>query len=305
MLIAHVSLTPQEGAVWAAAAAFREAGFESFCIAPESYDGGRTMATDYRCPPPPDAAERLARADVVFCHDGWAYRESWYPRGAATVAWYHSPPGRASRAAQADGWPWASDGGPAGRHYASASVLPLLVPLDHEWYRPADKPLDCVRIACRVEHRDALAGLCGGHGTPCETVVLDGLGLRQRLGVLAAAHVAVGDLAGRSCGLAELEALAAGCVVVADPDGLSAWNTQRATGGCGHPFEVAGAAAMRRTLERLAAMGPELLAHLGRRSRAWLLDAWQPAEMIERNFRPLMEEAIRKRSAISDRRQAG
>ena len=107
MVIAHVSLTPLDGAAWAIAEAFREAGIESFCIAPAADADGRAMPTDYRLPPMGGAVARLEAADTVICHESWPLGERWYPAGKPTVVWVHVPGGPAPP----EGLPW----GVAGR----------------------------------------------------------------------------------------------------------------------------------------------------------------------------------------------
>jgi len=317
MVIAHVSLTPLEGAAWAAAEAFREAGFESFCIAPEAYDSGRAMPTDYRLPPMGPAVARLDAADVVLCHQQGAFDERWFPKGKPSVIWIHLPwrPGARDGPPPADGWPWGMSGGLRPAPQTSAPPLPELVPLKHRLFQVGRKPRGRVRIAycpaggagnCRGDpaHEVTMAALAGLNA---DAEVIVGLSFAARLGRMAAAHIVIDGSAGGSYGRTSLEALALGCVVVNNCDALRAWNIQRMTGGCGHPFELAGPTRLHRALRRLIDLGPAALAHMGRRNRRWLAAAWNPAESIHRNLKPLIDAALARQESLcgrGDRRSA-
>ena len=306
MIVAHVSLTPQDGAVWAAAEAFREAGYDSFCVAPDACDGGPAMPTDYRLPPSGGAVARLHQAGVVLCHDPWVRQESWFPRGKAAVGWARSPgPAWHCEAdADSDDWPWGVGGAAACGDCPGRPPLPELVPLKHRFYHPASKPAARVKAAyCYGRTGGSRAGLSDPvyeatlaalAGLNADIDVLVGLGLADRLRRMAAAHVVVDDCATGGYGRASLEALAVGCVVVNGCDGLRNWNIHRMTGGRGHPFEVAGLGTLHAALRRLVERGPAELTHMGNRNRQWMEHAWEPSRLIERNFRPLMDTAIRQ-----------
>jgi hypothetical protein len=309
MIVAHLSQTPLGGAVWAAAAAFREAGHDSFCIAPEGYLNGRAMATDYRYPPAGAAAAKLAGADVIVCHDGRPYREPWYPAGKPTVGWYHSDPrtGRADLSLEADGWPWGVTGNRRTRLYPGARPLPQLYPLRHRFYALAEKPAGRVRIACGpfdAAGSDSAAAVepirAAAADLDAKLDVIRGASLAEELRRKAAAHLVIGDCLTGSYDRPSLDGLTLGCVVVNRCDGLCAWHIQRMTGGCGHPFEVTDPAHLRQTLRRLISCGPEVLAHLGRRNRQWVETAWGPAGLIGRNFEPLVETALAEAQSRTD-----
>lgn len=309
MIVAHVSMTPLEAAPWAAAEAFREAGYDSFCIAPAAYPDGREMPTDYRMPPIGGATARLHQADIVFCHEGWPYREKWYPADVATVGWFHAANSPESRGNEliADGWPWGLTGGADTRRAPGRPPLPELIPLEHPFYQPAEKPAGRVRITCcpadaatcrpgGVEYESMLAAL-GGLNADVE--VIADLPPAGRLRRMAAAHVVIEGCTDGSFGRTSLEALAAGCVAVNNCDDLRSWNVQHMTGGSGHPFEVASLGRLRETLRRLAELGPAALAHMGRRNRRWMEAAWAPAGLIDRNLRPLMGQAVKHRDRLA------
>lgn len=307
MIVAHVSLTPLAGAVWAAAEAFREAGYDSFCIAPDATGDGRDVPTDYRAPPVGGAIARLHRADAVFCHDGWPYGEQWYPPTAPTVGWFHTPPesGARDRRLVESGWPWGVSGSGDTRRAPGRPPLPELVPLKHRFYQAGEKPAERVRIAYCPS--DSTGGRSGQAACGCVLGALDGLSAdvevipggppASKLRRMAAAHVVIDGCDDGSYGRSSLEALALGCVAVNRCDARRAWAIQRMTGGCGHPFEVADLGRLREALRRLVGLGPEALAHMGRRNRRWMEAAWRPVGLIERNLRPLMEAAAARQVA--------
>jgi len=302
MIFAHVSQTPLAGAAWAAAEAFREAGHDSFCIAPEDYGNGRRMATHYRYPPVGGAAARLTAADAIFCHQGWPYQQRWYPRGKPTIGWYHSSPtaDQIDRKLESDGWPWGVTGGYEARLHPGCTALPELYPLKHRFYRVREKPAGRVRIAYSPpdaypatgagNHRETVLASLAGLDADVDVIV--GLSLEEDLRRKAVAHVVIDDCITGAYNRASLDGLALGCVVVNNCDRLCAWNVQRMSGGCGHPFTLSGPGRLRQTLRELIACGPQTLAHLGRRNRRWFEAAWSPAALIARNFQPLIDAAL-------------
>ncbi len=308
MVIAHVSLTPLEGAAWAAAEAFREAGLESFCIAPDAYASGRAMPTDYRLPPLGPAVAKLDAADVVICHQQRPCHERWFPRDKPTVVWVHLPwrPGGRDRPPGADGRPWGASGGLGPTSQTSGRPLPELVPLKHRLYQVGLKPRRRVRIAYCPAHG---AGNCQGNpayeaalaslaGLNADVEMVVGLSFAARLRRMAAAHIVIDGCVDGSYGRTSLEALALGCVVINHCDSHRAWNIQRMTGGCGHPFELADPVRLHQTLRCLIHLGPAALAHMGRRNRKWLAAAWDPAESIHRNLKPLIDAALRGKQRL-------
>ena len=288
MIFAHVSLTPLCGAPWAAAEAFREAGHDSFCIAPAQYDSGRTVPTHYRVPPVAEAVARLHQADVIICHERWPLREGWYPPGKPTVIWHHRPrpeDGHSGRREPGE-WPSGVAGGARTGH-TWLPRLPELLPLEDRHYRPGIKPARRVRIACDTGDVGQDLG-----DLDAEVDVVGPVGLEESLQRKAAAHIVIEDLSTTGYRRGSIEALALGCVVVNACDDLHAWHVQQMTGGCGHPFEAIDPGRLRGSLGRLVALGPDALSHMGRRNRAWLEAAWRPTELIDRNLLPLVDEAI-------------
>lgn len=302
MIVAHVSLTPREGAVWAASEAFAQAGHESVCIAPGGYESGRAVPTDLPPPPCRGALDALGRAEVIFCHDGWPYAERWYPRGTPTVGWYHAPATDpdGGPSLKLDGWPWGVSAFGAAGASPDGTRLPDLLPLGHELYRPADKPAHRVRLAycpspaaggCRGE-ASYEAMLAAWAGLNADVDVLAGLAPARRLRRMAAAHVVLDDAFGGPT-RSSLEGLALGCVVVSGDDGRAAWEALRLTGGWAPPLEAVPPGGLRRTLRRLTGYGPATLARMGRRNRRWMEAAWRPGELIDRNVLPLVRAALR------------
>ena len=308
MIVAHVSVTPLEGAVWAVAAAFREAGHDSFCVAPDAYESGRRMPTDYCVPPTGGAAARLAMADVIVCHGPLPYREAWYPRGKPTVFWLHRLPCCSGNDVPG-GWPCGVAGGlsppPSGQ-----TPLPELVPLGHRFYQPGAKATDRVRVLLAKSPDGGRGSTCFQEelaasiaGRQADVEVVSRLSFADRLARMATAHVVVEETPERSYGPNSIEAMALGCVVVNTCDGLAAWNIQRMTGGCGPPFEVAQRGRLGQTLGRLIDLGPNTLRHMGQRNRDWLTRAWSPGELIDRNIEPLIEVALRNKAGARNMRR--
>lgn len=305
MLVAHVSQTPVAGAAWAWAEAFRQAGLESFCLAPAGYADGRAMPRHEDWPPGERQVEMIRSADVIFCHQGHPYRYEWYPRDRPTVVVYHSQPWRVNRAAENDGWPAACLGQYHTRLYPALPPVPNLVPLRHAWFQPRAKPTDCVRIVYspgnpdgrgwddkgRERTVDIVRQVAQRHGPACEFGVITGAALQDCLRRKATAHVAIDECVTGSYHRCSLEALALGCVVINACDGGCAANIRRMTGGCGHPFRVCRLPALAGVLEHLLELGGEALRREGARNRAWMEGAWGPDELIERNFMPLIEAA--------------
>jgi len=306
MAIAHVSMTPLDGAAWAAAEAFREAGIESFCIAPDADAAGRASPTDYRLPPMGPAVARLEAADAVICHDAWPLKERWLPAGKPTVVWIHTPGGPVPPT----GVPWGVAGRLPPTCHGGRPPLPELVPLGHRFYRPGPKAGDRVRIAAclpngtsRFPNNPAveatLAGLAG-LGDEADLDIVADLALDRRLDRMRRAHVVIDACPAGSYGRVSLEALAVGCVVINRCDALRAWRLQRMTGGCGHPFEAAAPAGLGKVLRELVGLGPATLATMGRRNRQWIEGAWRPAELIRRNLLPLLDAARAAREIRKD-----
>lgn len=308
MLVAHVCQTPVAGAAWAWAEAFREAGFESSSVAPGGYADGRAMPRHENWPPGERQVEMIRAADVVFCHQGHPYRCEWYPRDKPTVVVYHSQPSRVNRMAQNDGWPAACLGQYHTRLYPRCRPLPNLMPLQHPWFQPGAKPSRFVRVAYSPSNTymsdwdakgydrtvEILTGCCERDGIGCEIEVIVHSPLQDCLRRKATAHIVIDECVTGSYHRSSLEGLALGCVVLNACDGLCAANIRRMTGGCGHPFQVVDLAGLPAALDALIAKGPDKLRRAGLANRKWLEGAWNPAELIQRNILPLMDQAMAK-----------
>ena len=302
MNIAHICRTPVAGAAWAASEAFKEAGFDSCCIARREYADGRAMPSDYPYPPNDEAAMDLWNADLIFCHQGHPYNEPWYPKETPTVFIYHSQPSHMPKpwTAIADGMPWAVIGQYQPRLYGDCSIVPNLIPLKHSWYQAGHKPDDRVRIAYSPSNR-SLGGwddkgyadtMKAFDGLDADIDVIVGVTLRECLARKSAAHIVIDECVTGSYHRSSLEALALGCVVVNNIDAPCAHLIRLMTGGTGHPFVTCHIKALRDTLESLIDQGPDKLTHWGCRNREWMESAWNPKDLIERNYQPLMEKAL-------------
>jgi hypothetical protein len=292
-------MTPVAGAAWAAAEAFREAGYESFSVAGSRYNDGRVMPRHEDWPPGPREIEMIRNADVIFCHQGHPYKFDWYPKHKPTVFWYHSQPLHMWRHGEKEGWPWCVEGQYQTRLYPGSIPVPNLFPLRHPWYQPQPKP-DRVQIVYSPSN-STLAGyddkgysgtIAALQGLDADVHVLTGVSLEQCLAAKAKAHIVIDECVTGSYHRNSLEGLALGCVVVNNCDGLCEQNIRDMTGGAGLPFVRSNIGDLSTTLRRLVEMGPSSVAHMGYRNREWMEGVWNPAEMIERNLKPLMDEAV-------------
>jgi len=305
--VAHVSQTPVAGAAWAWSEAFKEAGYESFCVAKGSYQDGRRHPSDANYPPDTETIERITECDVLFCHQGKPYRAEWWPRQKPTIGIYHSQPtaNHTDRLLERDGWPWAAIGQWEERLFTEADgvdawPVPNLVPLDHPWFQLSEKPLGRVVIAYSPSNRtmtgwdnkgfEQTAGILGGLGA--EVDIITGTPLETCLRRKARAHIIIDECITGAYHRSSLEGLALGCIVVNNCDAQCAWLIRRMTGGCNHPFVRCGIGELEAMLRWLIEKGPNRLKGAGLLNRKWMQGAWEPADLIRRNFEPLIEAAI-------------
>lgn len=311
MLIAHVSMTPIAGACWSWSETFKEAGYESFCACPRGYSDGRVMPADYTLPPEAEALARIKAADVIICCQGRPYGLPWYPRRRPTLFVYVSQnlPRYITRAGEADGWPWAVIGEYQTRQYPGSVPVPPLMPLGHPWFQPADKPADRVRIVFSPSSRQregwddkgvaaTLGALRAVSGPGVEVDVIERVPLGECLARKATAHIAIDECKTGSYHYNSLQGLAQGSVTLNNCDELCAANIRQMTGGAEHPFVVTDLAGLEGVLRRLIGLGPQRLAEIGAGNRRWMEMHWQPAELIERNFLPLIQRAIARGGTI-------
>jgi len=313
MRVAHLSMTAIAGACWAWSEAFKEAGHDSFCCAPAGYGDGRQMPTDYEWPPTGEALDRINSADVLFCYQGYPYRFAWYPRAKPTVVIYVSQPQpHIWTEAQDDGWPWAVDGEYQTRLYPGSIPVPECLPLAREWFRPAAKPRDRVRIAYSpsntggrdgwddkgydqvrsillklVEDCDGKSGL-----PPIEADIITGIPLGECLLRKATAHIVIDECVTGAFHSNSIQGLAHGCVVLNNADELCIENVRTVTGGAEPPFSRCSMERLDAVLRRFCMIGPLGLEAVGRNNRTWMETHWQARALIERNFLPLMERAL-------------
>ena len=302
MRICHLSQTPIAGAPWAWSESFKEAGYDSFCVAGRIYGDGRVMPSDERWPPTERGIRMIHEADLIFCHQGKPYRQKWYPKDKPTVAIYHSQPtpGHTDRMAERHGWPWAAIGQWEERLYPGCKFVPNLVPLKHPWYQPGDKPTDRVRIVYSPSNKN-LPGwddkgyertfriLEGLKGPGVEVDIITGTPLEECLRRKSTAHVCIDECVTGAYHRSSLEALALGCVVVNACDARCEWLIRQMTGGAPYPFTHCTMPELPELLDVLIADDVEFE---GTFRRKWMLGNWQPAELINRNFKPLMDAAF-------------
>lgn len=299
MMIMHLSQTPVAGACWAAAEAFREAGHKSFAISGHNYSDGRIMPHDHRYPPmKPAVLEKLRNADVIIAHQCHPYKAAWFPKNKPTVGVCHSQPSHIWKPFFNTGWPWAVVAQYQTRLYPGCHAVPNLVPLKHELYQPGDKPERALiayspsnRIGTGWDDKGYDATVAALAGVDADVDIIERVPLAECLKRKARAHIVIDECATGSYHRSSLEALALGCVVVNNCDWQCDDNIRRMTGGAGNPFEVVGLDGLEAKLAELVALGPEKLTRMGARNRVWMEAAWNPAELIERNYMPLIRMA--------------
>lgn len=310
MRIAHLSMTAIAGACWSWSEAFKEAGYDSICICPRGYYDGRSMPSDHDWPPDNKGMPDLLSADVIFCYQGHPYRQNWYPRDKPTVGIYVSQPQRhVWRGLEGDGWPWGVIGEYQTRLYPGCLPVPNLIPLEHPWFRPDAKPREYVKIVyspsnqhmsgwddkAYEETRVCLLNVAqdtDGH-KPVEIDIITNRSLEECLRRKASAHIAIDECVTGAYHGNSLQGLALGCVVVNNADEQSCDNVREMTGGADPPFVKSDMDNLGNTLRSLIAQGTEELAEQGRCNRIWMDRHWSPAELIDRNFRPLIEAATK------------
>ena len=266
------------------------------------------MPSDYDWPPSTNEIGRIHDADVVFCYQGHPYKQPWYPKDHPTVGIYVSQPSHCWRGLEDDGWPWAVDGEYQTRLYGEGAIpVPELIPLRHPWYQPAAKPEGVVRIVwsptnthltgwddkgytATIQILEALAT----SGKAVEIDVIRNVPLEECLRRKASAHVAIDECVTGSFHGCSIEALALGALAVNNCDALCTQNIHRMTGGALHPFAVTPTEGLADALAEMVELGPEAMEQVGKACREWVLREWNPAEMIERNFKPLIERAMAK-----------
>ena len=309
--IVHISQTPIAGAAWAWSEAFKEACLHSWCVARREVRD-LSFPADESYPPKTDPHSRFDAADVIFCHQGHPYRQPWYPKGKPTVFCYHSQPHHVYRRGEKDGWPWCVIGQYHPRYYPGCAVVPNLMPLKHPWYQPGEKPTDHIRIAYSPSWSkesmplnpggwddkgyqrtiDILQHLESQEGPyPVRADIITGVPLEECLKRKAAAHIIIDECVTGSYHRSSLEGLALGAVVINNCDAACA-NNLRALTDQDIPFVRCGLEDLEATLKQLVQAGPEQLAAMGKANRTWIETGMDPVRMVERWFRPLINEAI-------------
>ena len=305
MRVVHISQTPVAGACHLWSQAFREAGYTSCSIARKNYGDGRLFHSDYNWPPKAPAITQIQLADVIFCHQGQAYKYAWYPKGKPTVGIYHSQPDHVYRKLEADGWPWAVMGQYQPRLYPGCRIVPNLLPLQSPHFQPRTKAPG-IRIAYSPSNTTStgwddkgyektvavLKRVVGQDGIGCEADIITHVCHEECLARKAVAHIVIDECATGSYHRSSLEGLALGYVVVNGCDDRCIGNIGTMTGGCGHPFILSSLDALEDCLADLIEDGRYKLAAAGMSNRRWAECAWNPAELINRNIKPLIDEAM-------------
>lgn len=306
MKVLHISQTPVAGAAWSWSEAFKEAGYDSACLARSEYNDGRVMPTDYRWPPTAAGKEAIEQTDVLLCYQGHPYRYEWYPRTKPTVFLYVSQPRHIMRSGEKDGWPWAVIGEYQTRLYPGCVAVPNIVPLKHPLFEPGRKPTDRIVIAYSPSNKDKAGWddkgyeatvrilrhiVDGGNHVPIEADVITGTPFKECMERKARAHIVIDECVTGSYHGNSIQGLALGCVVINNCDAEVA-NNLRAFTGRDIPFVRSNLDGLSETLSQLVQASPDKLIRMGRADRKWLEDAMPPADMVERWFRPLIDDAI-------------
>lgn len=303
MIVAHVSMTPVAGACWAAAESFREAGYDSFCVAPDNYGDGRLMPTDYKWLPNTAAKKRINAADVIFCYQGYPFTYPFYPQDKPTIGVYVSQPkGHIRRVLEDHGWPWCVLAQYQTRLYQGCTPVPELIPMKHEWYQPAPKA-EKIRIVYSPSNNNmdgwddkgyeqTIVALKQVESDDVEVEIITHKPLWECLRLKANAHIVIDECITGSYHGNSLQGLAQGCVVINNADELCAENIRLITGGYEHPFVTTDCDNLLDTLQGLIMLGRKELVKWGRQGRRWFEIHYQPATLIKRHYLPLIEKAI-------------
>ena len=299
MKVAHISLSPVAGAAYFASESFKEAGYDSVCIAGVSYDDGRSFPADYSYPPTGEAVTKLNDADVIFCHQGKPYNAEWYPKHKPTIGWYHSQltASAINRNLEKDGWPWCVVGQYQTRLYENAVPVPNLYPLKHPFFQP-QKKCDNITIAYSPSNTDGTGWDDKGYQKtvdilnriPCQVDIIRGVPIEECLSRKAKAHMVIDECVTGSYHRSSLDGLAFNCCVVNNCDDLCLENIKRMTGATYVPFVSVGI----EILEQYLQTWLQRYESDNTLERSWFEEYWNPTNLIERNFLPLMEQALGK-----------
>ena len=305
MNIVHICQTSVAGAAWSWSEAFKEAGYDSYCIARQKIRD-LEFPSDCDWPPGPMSLVKLQEADLIFCHQGQPYRKEWYPKATPTVFCYHSPQSHVWRHGEKDGWPWCVIGQYQPRYYPGCAVVPNLIPLKHPWFQSGPKPTDRVRIAYSPSQTDRKGWDSKGYEqtldilaelrqvvpeVPIEIDIITAVPLEDCLKRKATAHIVIDECVTGSYHRSSLEGLALGCVVINNCDAASA-NNLRALTGQDIPFVRSCLDTLLGTLNNLVHATPKKLAEEGQVNREWMERWMRPWAMTNRWFRSLMDEAL-------------
>ena len=90
-----------------------------------------------------------------------------------------------------------------------------------------------------------------------------------------------------------------GCVAVNNCDSRCEWLIRQMTGGIVPLFAICPISELARRLKLYAAMPPGRLQHTGGARHRWMQMNWQAADLIGRNFAPLMDAAFKRAGRIA------
>jgi len=305
MRIAHVSMTPIAGACWAWSEAFKEAGYDSFSVASKNYGDGRIMPADYGWPATAVAIAEIRAADLIFCYQGHPYQRAWYPRHKPTVFVYVSQNESRYiwRGGEADGWPWAVDGEYQTRLYPDSIPVPECLPLNHPWFQPAEKPADRVRIVYSPSNTNRDGWDDKGYEATCRILNELAADTKVEVDVIVhrpfdeclerkrTAHISIDECVTGAFHGCSMQALVHGSIPVNNADAGCMVNLRRMS-GADAPFVRCDMNGLLLTLRSLVRLGPRKLTVMGAANRAWMEAHWNPRELIERNFLPLIKQAM-------------
>ena len=124
-----------------------------------------------------------------------------------------------------------------------------------------------------------------------EVDIITGVPLEECLRRKSTAHICIDECVTGSYHRSSLEGLALGCLVINACDSRCASLLRQMTGGVdSSPFAYATIEDLQKRLEGLVSKWDHDKDY--GTSRQWMEYAWQPAELIERNFKPLMDAAF-------------
>jgi 2-polyprenyl-3-methyl-5-hydroxy-6-metoxy-1,4-benzoquinol methylase/tetratricopeptide (TPR) repeat protein len=312
-LVVHVALSPLAAApIRIVDALNRHTGYEARLVTKSAY-AGRSFPNDILWDSGDHRQtvyELLEKASIVHLHHFIDLKQNFLGydftaamrQGKVVVRHFHSNPQHVARSYKMSEEDILNDPLPQftttqlhERFYPRAWLMPNLVPLDDEEYRPLpDKDYSRIKVHFQPSRPDGamddrwetkacpeVLAVLRGMGDAC-TVVHSPQAVEYHENLLRRrqCHVAIDDVITGSFHLTSLEALAQGVVAISYLDRRQLWTLSRFTGAEELPW-----CCLR--LEELAQGLPlllrdrQLLAEMGAASRQWMERYWSPNKMIQ------------------------